>query len=82
MRDKVVGTAETPLPKSPPGARRGRRGHGEGSIYYQESRQCRAASLSLDAGKRRVLYGKTRKEVAAKLAAAIRDVKQGLPIPG
>jgi integrase len=61
---------------------RGRRGKGEGSIYFQESRQCWAAAISLDGGKRRVLYGKTRKEVAQKLAAALRDVQQGLPIPG
>jgi hypothetical protein len=44
---------------------RGRRGKGEGSIYYQESRQCWAASLSLEGGKRKVIYGRTRKEVPA-----------------
>jgi len=83
MPDERADKAETPSATTTrAGARRGRRGHGEGSIYYQESRQCWAASVSLEGGKRRVLYGKTRKEVAAKLAAAIRDVQQGLPIPG
>src|SRR5579864_8933509 len=77
---------ETTEPKAssrtPAGARRGRRGRGEGSIYYQKSRQSWAASISLQGGKRRVIYGKSRKEVADKLAVAIRDVRQGLPLPG
>ena len=32
-------------------------------------------------GKRETLYGKTRKEVQEELAAALGDVRQGLPLP-
>jgi hypothetical protein len=82
MPGSRVADGEGKARSNPAGARRGRRGKGEGSIYYQQSRQCWAASLSLEGGKRRVIYGKTRKEVADKLAAALRDIQQGLPLPG
>jgi integrase len=59
-----------------------KRGNGEGSIYYQASRDRWAGAVTLGNGKRRVLYGKTRQDVAKKLAAALRDIDQGLPIPG
>jgi integrase len=82
MSSEGVGSAgDTARGSASAGARRARRGRGEGSIYYQKSRQSWAASISLEGGKRRVIYGKTRKEVADKLAAAIRDVQQGLPLP-
>ena len=38
------------------------------------------ARLTLPDGKRKAFYGKTRKEVQQKLAAALRDQHQGLPI--
>jgi len=57
------------------------RGNGEGSIYQRsDGKWC--AAITLEFGKRRVLYGRTRKDVAEKLAVALRDVQQGLPIPG
>lgn len=57
----------------------GKRGHGEGSIYQRESDNRWVAVLSLPTGKRRYLYGKTRREVAQQLARAQRDLQDGLP---
>ena len=54
-----------------------KRGNNEGSIYKREDGRW-AAALSLLRGKRRTLYGKTRQEVAGKLAAAIRDRDTGV----
>jgi integrase len=55
----------------------GRRGHGEGSIYQRsDGRWC--CQLTLPNGRRRYLYGKTRREVAQALARAQRDVQEGL----
>src|SRR5919202_690427 len=56
-----------------------KRGNGEGSVYFQESRQRWAAAVTLDGGKRKVLYGKTRKDVAKKLSAALQRKEQALP---
>jgi integrase len=54
-----------------------RRGHGEGAIYQRESDGlwCTSVDLGIINGKRRrkVIYGKTRKEVADKLKALHRD---------
>ena len=62
----------------------GRRGQGEGSIYQRESdgRWCTAVDLGWVDGKRKrkVIYGKTRKEVAEKLKVVLRDQQQGLPV--
>jgi integrase len=56
------------------------RGNGEGSIYQRaDGKWC--AAVSLERGKRKVLYGRTRKEVADKLNDALRDAKRGLPLP-
>src|SRR5689334_15867729 len=61
-----------------------RRGHGEGSIYQRESdgRWCSTVDLGWVDGKRKrkVIYGKTRKEVAEKLKVMLRDQQQGLPV--
>ena len=61
-----------------------RRGHGEGSIYRRESdgRWCCVVDLGWLEGKRKrkVLYGKTRKEVAEKLKVTLRTQQQGLPV--
>jgi integrase len=58
-----------------------RRGHGEGGIYQRESdgRWCASVDLGLAGGSRRrkVIYGKTRKEVADKLKALHRDQVSG-----
>ena len=60
-----------------------RRGHNEGSIYQRESDGKWVASVNLGYGpdgKRKVIYGDTRKEVAEKLKIVLRDQQQGLPI--
>ena len=61
-----------------------RRGHGEGSIYQRESdgRWCCVVDLGWVEGKRKrkVIYGKTRKEVAEKLKVTLHAQQQGLPI--
>jgi integrase len=57
-----------------------RRGNGEGTIVHSGGRW--VAALTLDTGKRRFLYGKTRAEAAQKLAAAQRDRDKGLPVLG
>jgi integrase len=56
-----------------------RRGNHEGSIYFQEARQRWVGALSLDNGKRKYVYGKSRREVAVKLRAAQRRNDDGLP---
>src|SRR5260221_13814455 len=55
------------------------RGRNEGSIFRRTDGRW-VAMLSLAGGKRQSFYGKTRQEVQRKLAAAQRDVEQGLPI--
>ncbi len=52
-----------------------RRGHGEGSISLRKDGRW-SAIISLENGKRKTLYGKTRKEVRDKLQAALRQVEQ------
>src|SRR5947209_238772 len=54
------------------------RGNGEGSIYQRaDGKWC--AALQAAGGKRRVVYGKTRAEVAKKLRAAQENVDKFLP---
>jgi integrase len=59
-----------------------RRGNGEGAIYQRDSdsKWCASVDLGLVNGKRtrKVIYGKTRKEVAAKLKALHRDQAAGV----
>jgi integrase len=61
-----------------------RRGHGEGGIYQRESdgQWCASVDLGFINGKRKrkVIYGKTRKEVADKLKALHRDQAAGVNI--
>src|SRR3712207_6488057 len=61
-----------------------RRGHGEGSIYFRESDQRWVTAVDLGyvdgKRKRRVIYGKTRKEVAEKLKAVLHEQQQGMPV--
>jgi integrase len=54
-------------------------GNGEGTIRKRSDSRWEAM-LSLPDGKRRSLYGRTRAEVAHKLAAASRDRDLGLPV--
>ena len=53
-----------------------RRGHGEGSIYLRKDGRW-AASISLDGGKRKTFYGKTRKEVQEQLKKGLHLQQQG-----
>ena len=61
-----------------------RRGRGEGSIYQDEERGLWVGRVNMGwrDGKRqrKVVYGKTRKEVAEKITVARRDVQQGVDI--
>ena len=55
-----------------------RRGHGEGSIYQRKDGRW-VASITLEGlgRKRKMFYGKTRKEVQEKLRVALNEQKQG-----
>lgn len=53
-----------------------KRGNGEGSIY-QRADGLWCGSLSLDRGRRKTIYGKTRKDVARKLAIAVQARDDG-----
>ncbi len=57
-------------------ARTTRRGHGDGSIYQRQDGRW-AASISLEGGKRKTFYGKTRKEVQEQLKKAQHEQLQG-----
>jgi integrase len=57
-----------------------RRGHGEGSIYRRSDGRW-AAALSMEGGKRKFLYGKTRQEVIKRLREAQRLRGDGVPLP-
>jgi len=57
-----------------------RRANGEGSVYKRsDGRWC--ATVSLDDGRRKSFYGKTRQETGRKLATAVKARHDGLPIP-
>lgn len=55
-----------------------KRGNNEGSIYKRADGRW-AGAVSLSNGKRKTIYGRTRAEVATKLAATIRDRDKGVP---
>lgn len=55
---------------------RGRRGNGEGSISKRPNGTYQAR-ITLEDGKRKSIYGKTRKEVQEKLKIALREQQQG-----
>ena len=58
-----------------------RRGQGEGSIYLRSDGRW-AASISVEDGKRKTFYGKTRKEVQEQLKAALYDQQKGTLVTG
>jgi integrase len=58
-----------------------RRGHGEGSIYLRSDGRW-AASISVEDGKRKTFYGKTRKEVQEQLKTALHQPQQGMLATG
>ena len=55
----------------------GKRGNGEGSIYFSEKLN-RWVGQYTDGIKRKTVYGKTRKEVSNKLLLKLNDVKKGI----
>ena len=57
-------TSSTPLNRR---HRSGKRGNGEGSVYFDDRMKLWRATVQLGGGKRRYLSGKTRQEVAQKL---------------
>jgi integrase len=56
-----------------------RRGHNEGSIFQRSDGRW-VASVTLDNGKRKDVYGTTRKEVAERLTRLQHDLQAGLPV--
>jgi integrase len=54
-----------------------KRGNGEGSIYKRKEDGKWVGSITLENHKRRVFYGKTRKEVQEKLKVAMHEQQQG-----
>jgi integrase len=56
-----------------------RRGHNEGSVFQRADGRW-VASISLEDGKRRDVYGRTRKEAAEKLVRLQRDLHAGLSL--
>jgi integrase len=59
---------------------RTRRGNNEGSIRRRDDKGLWEARFSTSDGKQHSLYAQTRQEAARKLANALRDKEQGLPI--
>ncbi len=58
-----------------------RRGNNEGSIYRRNDGRW-AAGVSVDGGRRKPYYGRTRQDVAQKLQKAQRALANGLPLAG
>jgi integrase len=58
-----------------------RRGNGEGSIYKRKDGLW-TAMITLERGRRKSFYGRTRPEVARKLGAALKANQDGLPVIG
>ena len=58
-----------------------KRGHGEGSIYRRKDGRW-TAEISLEGGKSKFLYGKTRKEVQEKLKIALYEQQKGMLVTG
>ncbi len=55
----------------------GKRGNGEGSIYQRKEDGKWVGSITLENRKRKVFYGKTRKEVQEKMKVALHEQQQG-----
>ena len=57
-----------------------KRANGEGSVYFRASDNKWVGSVTLDDGKRKVFYGKTKKEAREKMNKALYEQKQGMLI--
>src|SRR5260370_5230228 len=62
--------------------KKARRGHGEGSIYWRESRKRWIAELPLEDGKSKYFSGKTYAEAQRKLNQAQAEQRQGILASG
>jgi integrase len=58
----------------------GKRANGEGSVYQRKDGRW-ASSLTLERGRRKHFFAKTRQEVSVKLNAALKNRQDGLPSP-
>jgi integrase len=58
-----------------------KRGNGEGSIYQRKDGRW-TAEVSLEGGKSKCIYGKTRKEVQEKLKTVLYEQQQGMLVTG
>ncbi len=76
----VVTTVGAPEALSEPRKRRGRRGNREGCISKRKDGTW-YGYVTLDRGRRKWYTGKTRVEVAAKVAQGVRAASEGVPIP-
>lgn len=56
----------------------GKRGNGDGSIYHRTSDDKWVGSITLESGKRKVFYGKTKKEVQEKMKVALYEQQKGM----
>lgn len=56
----------------------GKRGNREGSVYQRWDGRW-AAAFTIEGGRRKTLYGRTRQEVARKLARALSEQQAGIP---
>jgi len=59
-----------------------RRGNGEGSVYRRESDGKWVGAVTLEAGGRRVIYGRTQRETREKLRDVLDEVEQGIVANG
>src|SRR5258708_28707043 len=53
------------------------RGHNEGSVYYDKSRDRWVAAVTVELGKRKKFYFKTKQEAIKKKSDALRELEQG-----
>jgi integrase len=60
---------------------KGRRGNGEGSLTKRPDGRWEAR-ITLENGKRKSFFSRTRQAAARRLAEALRDQDKGLPIVG
>jgi integrase len=55
-----------------------RRGHNEGSVYYEDKRDRWVAAISLENGKRKKAYCKTKQEAIKKKNEMLREAGLGI----
>lgn len=60
--------------------RTAKRGNGEGGVYQRDGDGRWCAAITLSNGRKRVIYGGTRQEVADKLSDLLSMKKQGYPL--